>query len=786
MAVDKRSKRLGVLATFSLVLIGLLGARLWFLQGVSSGEYERKVVAARLRTVFVPPERGRIFDTDGRVVADNRQILTVTVDWAVVRRLSTRKELFERLSGPLETPVDDLMRRYDPCYPSPSDCSDKRKPYYKPNAGQLYDSLLPLPLKEDVSEETVAFLLERAEDYPGVDVTAQYKRVYPYAPLASHVIGFMGAIGAARLSSYLNQGYKRNERVGQFGVELSMERELHGRWGKRVYEVDAAGTIVRELEDQRIEPIAGFDVQLTLDLDIQLYAEQALETELRSRRDLPEDIYNNDSAPHNPRDRLKNFTERVYGLELPEGGRLEFPEWVQHKAPAGSVVVMNYETGQVIAMASYPTFDNRWMEADISGAKYAELFPSVQEDGVTPISSDESILVNRAVQGNYNLGSSIKPFVAWSALHSGIIDANTVYLDEGEYLVRTIAERTPEKCQHNGGVQRCLFKNATNKRSLKPSKYGPLTVTDALAVSSDTFFYNIGEEMYIQSQSDPDGEYLLKTNLERFGFGNKTGIQLPYEWGGRVPDDAVKAELVDLGVLGKGEVPRLVVGDSLQVAIGQGLMAATPLQLANAYSTLANGGFLQQPSIIKNIYAPLTPDSAPGLANLVAGTIVKSLEQAVVIDSLEMPSEIYNPIIAGLTRVIRGPGVDYDFYHETTGERLFKDYPVQIAGKTGTVQGTGKYPWNDSAVFGAFGLPSNPDDVSSDVPYTVVAFLEKSGYGSKAAAPVVKCMFLALAGLADLDPILLSDPLDPTSDEPAPARVMRSRRCLGGSAGGRD
>jgi len=230
----------------------------------------------------------------------------------------------------------------------------------------------------------------------------------------------------------------------------------------------------------------------------------------------------------------------------------------------------------------------------------------------------------------------------------------------------------------------------------------------------------------------------------------------------------------------------MVVGDMLQVSIGQGLMAATPLQLSNAYSTLANGGFLKKPSIIKNIYAPLTPDRAPGLANLVAGTVVKSFEQSVTVSALEMPAGIYNPIIAGLTRVIRGPGVTSDFYHETTGERLFKDFPVQIAGKTGTVQGTGKYPWNDSSVFGAFGLPDNLDDVSSPVPYTVVAYLEKSGYGSKAAAPVVKCIYLALTGLADTDPVQLSDPLDTTANEPAPQRDLANTKCLGGSAGGRD
>jgi penicillin-binding protein 2 len=433
-------------------------------------------------------------------------------------------------------------------------------------------------------------------------------------------------------------------------------------------------------------------------------------------------------------------------------------------------------------MASYPTFDNRWMEAGITGEKYQELFPSFEADGVTRISSDDSILVNRAVQGNYNLGSSIKPFIAWSALHAGILDSSTVFVDEGEYTLYTIS---PERCQHNGGVQRCIFKNATNKRSLKPSRYGPLTVEDALAVSSDVFFYKIGEDMYSQSRLNPNAPNLLKANLERFGFGHKTGIRLPYEWGGRVPDDAVKKNLVEQGVLAKGEAPQLVVGDSVQVAIGQGLMAATPLQLANAYSTLANGGFLLEPAIVKNIYAPLTPDAGPAMADLAAGTVVKSFEQSVVVDTLEMPEAIYQPIIRGLTRVIRGPGVLSDFYHETTGEKLFAGYSVEIAGKTGTVQGTGKYPWNDSSVFGAFGL-TGIDALHSPVPYTVVAFLEKSGYGSKAAAPVVKCMFLALTDKVTLDPIQISDPLDVNSSEAAPEVELPSSLCLGGSGGAKD
>jgi penicillin-binding protein 2 len=145
-------------------------------------------------------------------------------------------------------------------------------------------------------------------------------------------------------------------------------------------------------------------------------------------------------------------------------------------------------------------------------------------------------------------------------------------------------------------------------------------------------------------------------------------------------------------------------------------------------------------------------------------------------DRLEMPPEVYDPIIDGLTRVIRGPGVRYDFYHATTGQRLFKGYPVDIAGKTGTAQGAANLPWNDSSVFGAFGL-------GADVPFTVLAYLEKSGYGSKAAAPVTKCIFLALSGRIRIDPVYVSDPLDLNGNLPAPAMILGSRSCLVGSAG---
>jgi penicillin-binding protein 2 len=200
----------------------------------------------------------------------------------------------------------------------------------------------------------------------------------------------MGAITKEQQDEFVVAGYLLNERVGQFGVERSMESVLHGTWGKLVYEVDAANRPVRLLEE--VPPINGFDVQLTIDLELQQYAEQALETTLEARR--------TQTAP-NPKVKKPNGKIEKMNPQLPD----EMP----YKAPAGSVIIYDYHDGSVLAMASYPSFDPRWFEAGLSSRKFSEIFPSFQADGETPIDPDQSILVNRAVQGRYNLGSTFKP-----------------------------------------------------------------------------------------------------------------------------------------------------------------------------------------------------------------------------------------------------------------------------------------------------------------------------------------------------------------------------------------
>lgn len=749
MAIDRRTARFGLLITVSLVLLTLIGTRLWFLQGLEQAKYQAKVSKAKTKTERLAPERGRIFDAKGRILADNRHYRTLTVDWSVLRRKSNRDAMFRRLAPVFGVTEKQLQQRFDPCYGLPAVPKCTKKNPYSP--------LVPMPLIDNVSESQINFVLEREEDFPGVDVVQQWERVYYFSPLASHIVGFMGAITKETKQQYLAKGYNLDERVGQFGIELSMEDRLHGKWGSRTVEVDALGNVTRVIEEH--PAVAGDDIQLTIDMSIQQYAEQALDTQLYRRRNLPY-TGNRTGAPPNPYD--KKTGRRVYTYTGIDGKTYDYPPFVPFKAPAGAVVVENYTNGEIIAMASYPSFDNRWFSSAVSTDKLAQIFPSKGENG-EKLDPDKSTLVNRAVQGNYNLGSSIKPFIAWSALDIGLITASTWYNDTGTYKLRT-ADVTA--CEQGA---KCEFKNATSRATNKPAVYGPLRVNDALAVSSDAFFYNLGEDFYNLNADHT----LLKSQLQQFGFGVKSGIELPFEWAGRIPDNQVKKDLVERGVLAKNEVPRLVVGDNVQVAIGQGLMAATPLQLVNAYATLANGGKRMTPTIVKNIYAPGVPDKGAAVADLALGRVIQTNDAGKVNNLLAMPPDVRDPIVNGLHRVIYGPGANG---HGTTGELLFRGFRVQgLHGKTGTVQGAASLPWNDSSAFGSF-----VDDPQK--PYAVVAYLEKSGYGAQAAGPVVKCMYAALYNQVSLAPVRVSDPLDITSTVPAATQRLPATACL--NAGG--
>jgi penicillin-binding protein 2 len=724
VAADKRAARLGVLAVVAALLFGAVGARLWFLQTVQADSLQKSVDARKTKVIPLVPERGRIFDTDGRILADNTRVLTVAVDWEVIRDDTDRAEIFSRLSGWLGTSVDEMEDRYD---------------------SNRYSRYKPLPLKEDVDEPVAIAVEERVEDFPGVSIQTEWRRTYPFAPLASHVVGYMGAITAEDEQQYKDLGYDTSvggEEVGRAGVELSMERVLHGRWGEQVVEVDAANRIVRTISLR--PPVNGMDVQLSIDLDVQQYAERLLQTQLARRRQ------ETAANPMVTRIRADGTEERApLDPNLPAGAR------VPYKAPAGSVTVMDQHTGQILAMASYPTFDNRWFSADVESDKFEELFPT--DENADP---DTAVLTNRAIQGQYNLGSSFKPFTAYSALAAGLLGPDTVYNDTGVYEL-TEQSVSAEARERGAKVE---YRNAICSFNNRPCVYGPINTQVALAVSSDAFFYKLGEEFYLAAGTQ------LQDQVRKFGFGRDSGIDLPYEFEGRIPTNELKKRLLDAGVLAEGETPNLQPGDLVQMAVGQGLLAATPLQVAVGYASIANGGHVLTPQVVHAIYEPQVPDGQPGYAALGKGTVVKTIEPKS--RKIPMTEGMRDPIMSGLRQNITGPGANG---RSTTAEELFRiGYPenaIPIGGKTGTAQGFGSYPWNDSSVFAAV----STDDAR---PFTVVSYLEKSGFGSRGAAPVVKCMYLALSGITPLDPVNVSEPLDLDSTEPAPPAAPVDTACM--------
>ncbi len=722
MPPNNQSRRLLSLGIVAMVLMGTLTTRMWFLQAVKAETNEEIVLSVRTRTIRLYPERGRIFDVKGRVVADNKRVLTATIDRQVILKDEDRLEMFQRLSGPLQISIEGLFKRYE----------DKR-----------FGPLEALPLKEDISEETALFLMERSEDYPGIYVREDWKRSYPYGAIGSHVIGYMGAILEKNLAYYRSIGYDPNERVGGYGVEQSYETILRGTPGYVRYEVNAQGKLLRL--EERVEPIVGNDIVLSVDMEMQQFAEQALETQLLMRRRVEAGIVKLEDGTPDPANPLP----------------------VTYSAPAGSVVMVNQDNGQVLAMASYPRFDSRWFSGGVSSEKFAQVFPKTEDP-------DKSILVNRAVSGRYNLGSSFKPFVAYAALDSGQLSGGAAYeyLDLGSYKLQSIPNG---RCQE--GVK-CVFRNAICASTGSPCRYGLVNVESALAVSSDAFFYKIGEQILTERGYQP----ILENEVRKFGFGSPTNIDLPYEYAGTIPNKALKKRMADIGAISKESGQAYYVGDQILFSIGQGLLSATPIQTATAYGTLGNGGKVMQPHVVKAILTPGTQDFKPGFANIGfvnipdSSQVVERFDDEKPTSTLALAEESLKPIVRGLQRVIRGPGTNFGSYHKTTGELLFRGYPyaeLPIAGKTGTAQGFGNLPWNDSSAFGAFSLSPR-----AEYKYAAFAYLEKSGYGSQAAAPVVKCMYIALAGKYRFDALNISEQLNTTSNLAAQPVYLRNPSCL--------
>jgi penicillin-binding protein 2 len=668
MDTESPRLRLSILGIVAFSLFAALFARLWYLQIMATDQGEVEAANNRVRTIQEEAPRGRILDAKGRVLVDNRTSLVVTIDPHRLLDLKKdeREALLTRLATELTragvpTKVTSIQRRLD-------------DPQYSP--------LQPIPVAIDVPDELMVFLAERADDFPSVQVRRESVRYYPFGSLAAHVVGYVGVISPADLLARMGtreepkpnaKPYEPDSAVGKTGVEKTFEDDLRGTPGIRTVEVDRNGKVVRELKDAYKKPVPGSDIQLTIDIDLQRATEAKLADQLESRRG-----------------------------HLSEDGKAIIT------SPAGSSVVLDPRNGNVIAMASYPTYDPTQFVNGISSEEYKKL---------TEGDATSNPLTNRAVGGLYSPGSTFKLVTASAALAKGVTSADTWYQDSGTFNLAP-------------GV---VLRNAEGRA------HGPIQMPRAITVSSDVYFYDLGFRFWIERDKYGDG---IQEYAHAFGFGAPTGIDLPGELGGVVPDQAWLKQywesLPDNARSKDGD--KWYAGDNVNLAIGQGYMQATPLQIANAYAAFSQHGDRYKPNLVTRVLSTGTdptqanPPLCESGADLATAHCLVRAISPLKIGHVDLPSAIYDPLHQGFA------GVTTDSEGTATGVfEGFDQGKFGVIGKTGTAQVNNKA---DTSLFVGVG----PSD---DPAYAGIAVLEQSGFGATAAAPVVREVFDLVSGQGD-------------------------------------
>ena len=455
---------------------------------------------------------------------------------------------------------------------------------------------------QQLSYEQALHILLEPEKYPGFFVESVPRRLYLSSiPSLSHLLGYTGQISAETYQEKKTEGYFRTDEIGKTGIEWSAEKSLRGKHGTQRIEVNALGEDVVFLSQTL--PENGVQVTLTIDAELQQMIEQRL-------------------------------------METLEKSPIK----------RGTVIALNPQNGDVLAMVSLPTYDSNLFAKGIDTETYKNL-----------IENPDQPLYHRAISGSYPSGSIFKPFIAVAALAEGIIDSHTSFISTGGLRIGP-----------------WFFPD------WKAGGHGVTDVSKAIAESVNTFFYIIGGgyEGFTGLGVEKINDY-----ASLFGFGKPTNIDLPGEAGGFLPSKTWKEET-------KGEA--WYVGDTYHLAIGQGDFLTTPLQMAVAVATLANGGIRYQPRIIDKI-------GEVSQSNL----------------SFELPSHVKKviPIVRNAMRqtITQGSG------------RALASLPEPVAGKTGTAQLGGERETH--AWFTAFAPFENPDLV-------LVILVEEAGEGSAVAVPI--------------------------------------------------
>ena len=581
--------RAALLAAIPLILCCVILAALYGLQAVNSEDYLEESLNSVYRTETVPAARGDLLDRHGRVLVTNKVsydltiqrsqlvtdpdpngIILTLIDMVEEKGLRHTDTLPLTMTAPFDYTTmsgtqrsrlldyvnhfgmgegvrpGELMRWFRAHYSIPEDYTDEEA---RLAAGVRWELELrtlfgfsDYVFASGLDTELIAAILERC--YPGVNVVTSSMRQYE-TTYAAHLLGRVGAINEDQLETYRALGYPMNALVGQDGAEAAFEEYLHGTDGQRVTVRNAAGEITGSY--YTVEPQAGSDVLLTIDLDCQQVTEDSLAREI----------------------------SRINEDRLAEA---EDPDSVQ-LAEAGAAVVVQVGSGDLLASASYPTYDL---------SRFYEDYEKLSADPAAP-------MYNRATHGTYAPGSTFKPVTAAASLTEGIITPESRIYDRGNID------------EYEGYSYTCW---------IYPGSHGTINVKEALQMSCNYFFYTVGRELGV----DKLDEYATA-----FGLGQATGIELPERTGILASQSYKEAET--------GE--EWYIGDTLQASIGQSYHLFTPLQLATYAASIASDGVRYETHLLSGV----TGEDAFTFRPVVADTVEASKETFKVIkDGMYMAS----------------------------------------------------------------------------------------------------------------------------------------------------
>lgn len=666
-AAQRSKLRLLVLQALVFSLFATLFVRLYYLQVVSGDEYTAQAAAQSVREIVVQPQRGLIVDDQGRPLVTNRTSWVVSVDRTVVDKMTegVRAKLVERLGRVVGERAKRIEKQLVTCGEEGS------------VSGLCWNGspFQAVPVAQDVPQDVALRILEQPEDFPAVVVDQQTVRSYPqpFGINLAHVLGYLSPITEEEYDTAQDDGDRSvngASAVGRAGVEKQYDRWLRGMPGYRSVAVDSMGRVLGD--DGEVESQPGDTLVTSIDAKVQGVVETQLEEAIAVARATRDTVTG------------KNYV-----------------------ADSGAVVVLEADTGRVVAMASQPTYDPGLWVGGITKKQLKRLY---SEAAGTP-------LLGRATQGQFAPGSTWKPFMTAGALSNG-------------YSTDTMLN-----CSSFLSVGNRDFKN------YESGAYGYISFAKALEVSCNTFFYRVGLDYwqrYGSDVADVDARDPLVEEAKKFGFGRETGIDLPGEASGRIADRAWKrayfesqkdyycdlaakpqtADTSDFVYLfarefcAEGYAYR--AGDAVNFAIGQGDTIVTPLQLARAYAAIANGGTLYAPRIGK---AVVSSD----------GTVIRKIAPKKV-GQVKVPDGVYGYIDDALKGVTRQGTMAWRMVGFPLDE-------VAIRSKTGSAEVYGKQSTSWVA--------SYSDD------YVVVMMVSQGGTGSGTSGPAIRKIWEALYGVTE-------------------------------------